>query len=104
MPTVDINQTANIALIVANPTSQYGFIRVWAFDFVANGATNVSLTGTDNVTYWGPQNYTPAGAGLVKGGDASIPAFDLPKGVGLNLKQDSGVQIGGSLQYQVVMN
>jgi hypothetical protein len=104
-PNCNINTTANSTVLIPNPTSAsapFAFIAVLSYDIIANGASNVSLQDTQGNVYAGPQDLVTQG-GLVKNVQSGGYCFTLPKGAGLVLVQDGGAQLGGSLQFRIIM-
>lgn len=100
-PTVNVNISTDNVTIIATPPGLFSFIRVWGYELLPAGPTNLSLEDTTGTNWVGPMS-CDEGGGLVKNvGDG--PAFDLPKGTGLVIGNSGAVQVGGSIQYQIVM-
>ena len=100
-PTVNVNVGADNITVITAPPGLFSFIRVWGYELIPDGSTSLSLQDTAGTVYVGPMS-VDIGGGLVKN-VGNGPAFDLPKGTGLVIGNSGPAQIGGSIQYQIVM-
>ncbi len=102
-PNINFTTSDGSTLLLPAPPGKFAFIAVLGYDIIGAGATNVSLQDTLGNIYTGPQSFSADGNGLVKVAQGGSYCFQLPKGAGLLLVQDGGAQLGGSVQFTIVM-
>ena len=102
-PNVAIDVSAGGAsVLVPAPAGPFAFLAVTGYNLLADGITVLTLEDTAGTVY-DTSTLTPAGSGLVKVAQEGSDCFQLPKGLGLNLRQSGSARVTGSLQYRVIM-
>jgi hypothetical protein len=102
MPTLAVgtDNDADGEVLIPAPSGLYAFIRVWGYNLVVAGATNLGLkSGSTFID--GPMPFSTAGDGLV---NRNYPTgLDCAKGQPLVLANSGSAVVGGSINYQIVM-